>query len=522
MAHNSSLPPPTGILALLNLPTGSLVCLDGVSVALKTNDFVGFSSVPLDSFHLVTARASQRGNNNAVGVTVGFVLFFQITQNDGSIQNFVCRYDNLTEELSTDAVDELTQTNLLNQVRKQQLEPHRLVPYNQLVTDSKLDTWTKMTSFITESYLGRRHRLQSGEKVVPSTLDEDDDSLLPSHLPQHQQQQHQYTSQLSANQTPIVDGRSLSFPSIPIFAPTNSRRRTQHVGTKRFLSRLSPTQRTLLFQNLGDSLDIVLQSIYDSNWKDLLGDLQLSFLLFVQLHCFASLTVWRDLIVLLSSCSKPKHPDSMDLYQHVLETVLCQLKSLNDDGNNDLCNHDDDDDDGLWDPSFVKALYRLVDNLQTVPFLEHSSSQRKQLHHLIISRWPVLEWDDAIDGVGDNKDTMMQDGENDDDDDDDPPVVVSSEEMEASFLRQKTERSPSVVVSAEDSLQQQLQKRFPLLTATRQLTLLQEDWVMTCARVLQFSNDVSLVREAADYLETVEASSSSSSSSTAAWMDDNK
>jgi hypothetical protein len=80
-----------------------------------------------------------------------------------------------------------------------------------------------------------------------------------------------------------------------------------------------------------------------------------------------------------------------------------------------------------------------------------------------------------------------------DDDDDDGPIVVAEEEFSAAMARS----SPLEALATPKDIQE----RFPLLVAAVQT---HEDILMTCARALDEASDVSLVREAASYLQTIE------------------
>ena len=104
--------------------------------------------------------------------------------------------------------------------------------------------------------------------------------------------------------------------------------------------------------------------------------------------------------------------------------------------------------------------------------------------------------------------TSVDDSSSKDDDDDDMAVVVSSQEIEASLARTantahyelgRGDKSSSSSLSSNrvDNLLL-LRMRYPLLMAALQP---HEDVMMLCARVLDEKLDVSLVREAAAYLE---------------------
>lgn len=83
-----------------------------------------------------------------------------------------------------------------------------------------------------------------------------------------------------------------------------------------------------------------------------------------------------------------------------------------------------------------------------------------------------------------------------DSDDDDAPVVVAAEEVQASL-----DRSSVVGKDARTDIPIRIQNTYPLLVAA---IMPHEDILMTCARALDEQKDVSLVRQAASYLEQVE------------------
>ena len=86
-------------------------------------------------------------------------------------------------------------------------------------------------------------------------------------------------------------------------------------------------------------------------------------------------------------------------------------------------------------------------------------------------------------------------------DDDSGPVVVCNEEVEASMAR-LTKNAQSSIPSIPQEYPDQHRETYSLLFAAK---MEHEDVLMTCARILDAANDVSLVREAAAYLEEVEA-----------------
>ena len=110
-----------------------------------------------------------------------------------------------------------------------------------------------------------------------------------------------------------------------------------------------------------------------------------------------------------------------------------------------------------------------------------------------------FNWDIDDDAGNDSSDEDEDEDYDDDDDDDDAdaPTVVSIESVDAAMNRNAA--LPPNLASA--SIPEEIRKAYPILAAAVQP---QEDIVMTCARALDEANDVSLVREAAEYLEQVE------------------
>ena len=92
-----------------------------------------------------------------------------------------------------------------------------------------------------------------------------------------------------------------------------------------------------------------------------------------------------------------------------------------------------------------------------------------------------------------------------DEDDDDGPVIIPYEDVKASIARSTLLTSCETINQQQllqvGKAQQQQCEKYPLLYAAMSSG---EDEVMACARILDEARDVSLVREAAAYLEEVE------------------
>ncbi|KAI2503256.1 hypothetical protein MHU86_11193 [Fragilaria crotonensis] len=132
-----------GILALLDLPVGTLLSINGKAVALKRYDFVGISALPSNWFHLVTIQASTasatNNNNNAPSPRHGFILLFNdVIDNDNHDESewiVAHRYNPLTEEVCATPIDEMSVKNLETSIRQGQVEAVRIIPYSQFQSE---------------------------------------------------------------------------------------------------------------------------------------------------------------------------------------------------------------------------------------------------------------------------------------------------------------------------------------------------------------------------------------------------
>lgn len=552
----------TTFAAVLGLPARSSLSLDGQTILLHRDDFVGIGGIPIISndkdgdaddfcFHLLTIRSCVRTKESSqepvfASVTTGFVLPNNNNDDDGPLMR---RYDPQTEEVAAEPLDETTRHNLLQAIQQTQqqqqqqprptatMDPRRLIPYAGVMrSQAAVTSWRQATSFISIDLL-RRRGIPPGTKIVPGTAppgekeevsnvivaaDNDDDTRL-----QQQQQQRQVDDD---------DGRSPLYPNIPVLGDGSDRldggraRRassTQHRGTKAFLRALSPTRRTQLLLMEKDpcttSFLLVLDTVYRGNDHMFLGDVQLSFCLFVHLHCHASWEHWRDAVAHACRVS-----DAAVVYERadffcalvdmLSRQVLWRANVPEEEaggfggGGGDLVLLDDDDDNFL-----IPSLRRLWHTLESCRGYAKLRQAARDLAQRLSNRWPqhfgasTVVANDDIQAMKPDGMVIDNDGDDDDrdDDDSDGPAVVAWEEVEASLQRQQQEETRNSTTNRVVTYTAELTARFPILFAARQP---HEDIVMTCARALDAKTDVSLVREAADYLEQVEAARRNASS----------
>lgn len=171
------------------------------------------------------------------------------------------------------------------------------------------------------------------------------------------------------------------------------------------------------------------------------------------------------------------------------------------------------------DNFFVPAIERLRTRCSHTAD-EHVADSLSELSRELSTRFPCLtdaqemdRDDTSIQEDEDMEETKCQHGrisgmqefdrdvemEGESDSGSDGPVMVTRDEIEASFARY-SQRSSGPCTPME--YRKHEREAYPLLFAAK---LEHEDILMACSRILDDANDVSLVREAAAYLEEVEA-----------------
>jgi hypothetical protein len=303
---------------LLDLKKEAIFGIDGQSIALKTDDFLGVCKLDDREFHLVVARGQQMST-----LTSAFALYQEN-------ESFVRRYDPQTEEMSSQPVDKLTVENLTSQMPNlSSSSSSRVIGYSQIVSDSQAQQWKMQTNYILPSNILRIRDIASGEKLIPGSFETNEDPLLPTDSDQTHEK---------ANQ----DGKSFTYPPIPVVDSNVSIWKTKHTGTKRYLHQISPSERTALF--MSDSTPIanrllqdVLQKYYHRSWQAILGDLQLAYISFLYLNCFSSLEHWKDLVAMICLVDSDGMRDEADFYRALIQVLPSQISTF-DQGFLEVCN----------------------------------------------------------------------------------------------------------------------------------------------------------------------------------------
>ena len=284
--------PPTSFIGILDLKKDAVIGVDGQTIMLRTDDFVGVAGWESSDFHLLSVRPSPTSS-----ISVGFLMFKDNDASDAAhATSFVRRYDPQTEEVSSIAVDDLTTSHLLQQVYQSGTPPRPLLPptsvieYSNIVPSIQKQSWKEQTKYILSSGILNQRNIRSGDKILPGSYRDDDD--------------HDH-DRLSVRTLENSDGSSVQYPDIPVIdtsisslSPSAVARTTSHLGTKKYLKKLSPSDRTQLFlrdpKKIANTLlQNVLSLYYRTKWTSLLGDLQLAYTLFLYLQCLASLEHWQ-------------------------------------------------------------------------------------------------------------------------------------------------------------------------------------------------------------------------------------
>lgn len=482
---------------------------------------------------------------------------------------FARRYDPQTEEISNNPIDELTLNNLLMAMRSGELSSmlgrNFVMSYDQFMQSpssksgsfgetaisNSISSWGARTTFINSAYLQRCHDLIHEDKIVPSSYnpeEEDDVDIQNRSSPRND-------SNKSTGALEVIDGKQISYPQIPcIDLSLNARRLTQHAGTRSYLSKLSPEIRTKLLLGGGgggegeDSFNAgeyvwndILSRVYSSSSgngnyvkeNDLLADIQLSFLMFLFLECHTSLEHWRDAISMCSLAVKPtadaavttndtnnlllKHShffqqllsiihDSLgcietEFFQEVeyssgQKNFLIQALERLCGACDDLVAGDRSEIDGLKSAT-LKLKRMLRDRFHYI--MSSSLSRTNDADMEIEEECPPIVYEGNETTVSSEQ---IHDAVEDDEEDEDGPVIVPFDEFESSLSRSAALLHTTHTPVADVEEAKKHRHNYPLLFAAMSP---QEDVVMCAARVLDEQRDVSLVREAAAYLEEVEA-----------------
>ena len=518
-------------IALVNVPAQSRLSLNGNPTQTLYNEepLIIVPRLSGRCHFLITCTSGTTQFNTAEkqdyakgmeAPTIGFLL---LKHNDDEQDWMARKYNPQTEELDAQPLDSASLYNL-----QQQVEPllfrtsHRIsvsahanikiIPQGHWGTEEANHIWqTYLTHFISLPVLQRHQLSGNGDKIVPGTYADED---------------------VAADTRDTSDGTSIIYPPIPCLEP-HSRTLTSkrcHLGTQRFMTLLSPEERTSLHcssenRSIADAaLESALRRHYDNDWSILVGEWQLSFVIFMGCSCWSSLEHWRDIIGMLTLVSRHSVQSYPQLYHEFLQTLLYQLKRVS----LDVLEDADYSQghfllpaiqrfDALIKQNEVNLDPKLAKNARELLVLISGSSVMGPMNVNFTNDEEFQTEGEVLkvpeDGTGvdvswDSIPPLQQFDQNQasshvksdsEEEDDDGPTIVAWEDVQASIERS---RVADDVPNRNHDERKRYGETYPLLFAAMTE---KEDVVMACARILGESSDVSLVREAADYLEQVES-----------------
>mmetsp|Transcript_23145 Transcript_23145/g.34459 ORF Transcript_23145/g.34459 Transcript_23145/m.34459 type:complete len:547 (+) Transcript_23145:68-1708(+) len=521
-----------GTIALLNLPAYTSLSLDAsASQTLKNEeDLLVISDIlPPNGCHLLVVKGggktggdndSTRNNAAMMQHSIGILIFqpssnYEISIGGNKIKGggsdgwFIARkFDKRTEEISSELLDQQSYENLKhsvverggNIIDRRKIIPHdRLFPSNANANigndnQSHHEIWSKhLTNFISRGVLSKHELTGKGDKIVPGTFTEKEDE---KDIINASGKMNIDEGNSNDEVQELEDGKSLIYPPIPHINESYSIQ--AHQGTRRYLANLTPSERTKLFLggSQGDKNGLIFEHIlfkfYDGNWKILLGQFQLSFVVFLCCSCLASLEHWRDTIQMLSLVQPSTVKSKSALFENLLNTLKYQLFSFD----SDIFN----DQEFVGGNFLLPAIKRLCDLTKNQTENKTLQIRTNELLNQLHSKIPSFSYNNEREDNSREVDEIMYESGGGDDDDDDGPIVVSMDEITASMERTSASMT-KMQKNFEDSDRVHASK-YPFLFASK---IDDEDILMTVARILDEKNDVTAVREAAAYLEEVES-----------------
>lgn len=511
----------TPALALFGLPAGAYLTLNQMRQRLvKHHDVLIITNLPVDRICFFSLECRSDGDQNQKpSSTSGLILYF--VSNQGEIIGR--KYDRITEELSEENLDEAGRDTLKmlsentsltqNSSSRTTMDGKSVVlsydDFRQVSGGHKEDS---KSCFHVHSSVLERLRLRNGDKIIPGC-----GSIEVGEL----------KVDVKSKASQIRDGKLIDYHPIPCVPPstfTDQKSLLQHSGTKRYLQNISASERTKVLFGDGNErcamlLNDVLGRVYSNRCADVIGEVELAFLVFLNLHCLDSFEHWRDLVALISFAASNNNQvlkARPKLYEEFMEVVLYQLTSIDHEFFQEI--------EFSGDNFLLPALASLTNSCFTKQSSIESMTAEIGLNSkLIIAARDIVMFIskrfaiDILTGESDGhimsninckmhgivKEVNLTNGEIGIDDEE-GPVLIPSSEIEDSMQRSELLLSKAMPVIDDDRLKY-LQKKYPFLTSSISP---KEDIMMTCARILDEKKDASLVREAATFLEEISCNES--------------
>ncbi|RLN47080.1 hypothetical protein BBJ29_002517 [Phytophthora kernoviae] len=267
-----------GFLVCLDVPTATEFGVD-YEVFRTGPKFQGVKFLPL-GVHFVLFRSREQEHGIRQGFFINIERHSQIIVREWSLEK---------EELGPPRPG-LNVENLERAVLSFQLD-NGLGPYPK----QHLKTWQRLSTFISPSVL-KRCGVEFGSILLPGDAVEDASS----------------SSQPNEGVVPY-------FPDLP--------RTARFTALQKARTDLSAEARTAYHFDRSERLEELIATDFDGDWKQLVGELQLSFLVFLQLSSLTALEQWKQFIALLCSCERALSPQ-LPLFLAFIKIFRTQLEQI--------------------------------------------------------------------------------------------------------------------------------------------------------------------------------------------------
>lgn len=190
------------------------------------------------------------------------------------IEEHICASNNLSPESMATLVQELRRGDLNGNLGPYPVAQHHV--------------WLNLSCFIHEKVLLRAN-CPAEEIIYPSEAHDLASLVIPSSSSKSSTKFEDKSRK--TDKTFILQGNYAQFVNL---TAAEVRLRDQISRTTTSASR--PSELTALFIDKSSLLDDLQQNEYDSSWENILGEMQLSFILFLMIFCYDALEHWKKLV----------------------------------------------------------------------------------------------------------------------------------------------------------------------------------------------------------------------------------
>eukprot|EP00644_Phytophthora_capsici_P016749 jgi/Phyca11/10245/fgenesh1_pm.PHYCAscaffold_47_\ len=323
-----------GFLVCLDVPTATEFGVD-YEVFRTGPKFQGVKFLPL-GIHFVLFRSREQEHGIRQGFFVNVERHAHVIVREWSLEK---------EELGPPRPG-LNVENLERAVLSFQLDSG-LGPYPK----QHLKTWQRLSKYISTSVL-QRCGVEFGTILLPGDAIED-----------------------AATPSKTHDDVIPYFPDLP--------RTVQFTSLQKSRADLSAEARTAYHFDRSERLEELIETEFGGDWKELIGELQLSFLVFLQLSSLAALEQWKQFIALLCSCERALSTH-LSLFLAFMKLFQTQLEQIPED-----FFQDDTTSENFLSPCLL-SLLELVEDDDSPPQLHQKAIHLRQL---LASRF---HWDSNV------------------------------------------------------------------------------------------------------------------------------